>query len=102
MSMLMREVVTEYEYFPGDYPVVVVTSKDNVEVDVTEVIAKHNLNPHATVWIEKVLPEAVRLNDSNEESFEFSFVHLSRDRYVLAGHHTVPDYILKALISRCA
>jgi hypothetical protein len=102
MSMHMREAVTDYEYFPGDYPVVVVTSRDNVEVDVTEVISKHGLNPHQTVWIEKVLPAAAHLNDSNEESSEFSFVHFSRDRYVLAGHHTVPDYILKALISRCS
>jgi hypothetical protein len=97
----MREVAKEYQLFPGEYPVVVVSSKDSAEMDVTEIVRKHNLDLEKTVWIEHVMPEKVHENDSTEESWEFSYCHISREHLVLAGHHNVPDYILKALISRC-
>ncbi|NWJ47264.1 MAG: hypothetical protein HXX08_15485 [Chloroflexi bacterium] len=97
----MREVVKDYQFYPGEYPVVVVSSKDSVELDVTNIVTNHNLNPEKTVWIEHILAEKVHGNDTIEENWEFSFCHNSRDRLVLAGHHNIPDYIVKALVSRC-
>ncbi len=96
----MREVATDYEVFPGEYPVVIVASRDSAEMDVTEVIAKHNLNPALTVWVEHIMPEKVHFNDYIEENLTVSACRLSRDRYVLTEQHIPQEPILKALISR--
>jgi hypothetical protein len=97
----MREVVKDYEFFPGEVPVVVVASRDSAEMDVTELVRKHKLNPTETVWVEHIMPERVHTNDFLEENWSVSSCHYSRDRYVLSEQHNLPEYVLKALISRC-